>query len=46
MMDGPTSASSPTAVTGILADSPLTFVQPINVDLSALQIGANDDWQI
>ena len=44
MMDGPTSASSPTAVTGILATSPLTFVQPINVDLSELQIGANDEF--
>ena len=44
MIDGPTSASSPTAITGILAASPLTFVQPINVDFSALQIGANDEF--
>jgi hypothetical protein len=44
LIDGPASASCPTAVTGILTASPLTFVQPISVDFSALQIGANDEF--
>ena len=44
IMEGPVSASNPTAVTGILSASPLTFVQPVNVSFSALQIGANDEF--